>query len=411
MTAAEALAQVRRSQGSRLVAGLVRITGDGALAEDCVQDAFTRAWETWPRTGVPDNPAAWVSRAARHRALDLWRRSKREESKLRSLGEPSAYDDLGTSDDLLGLLFACTHPALALEGQVALTLRWVVGLSITQVSRAFLVSEDTMTRRLNRARTKVRDSGIPFAPAPEPWRVERLAGVLGVVYLLFNQGNDAGPQEDPRFALTSEALRLGRLVVELLPREAEPLGLLALMLLTLARRPARFSDGSVVVLELQDRSLWDRGMIAEGLVALDDALVRGDPGPYVLQAALAGCHARARRAQDTDYTQIAGLYARLEALHPTPVVRLHRAVALGKARGPAEGLALLETLAGESSLEAYPYYYAAQADLMAQLGRHDEARVQYQRAEALAPTEADRVTLERRRLALTPPAIQASSLS
>lgn len=400
MTAAEALAQVRRTQWSRLVAGLVRITGDGGLAEDCVQDAFTRAWETWPRTGVPDNPAAWISRAARNRALDLWRRSRREESKLRALGEPPSTEELGTKDDLLGLLFACTHPALALEGQVALTLRWVAGLSIAEVARAFLVTEDTMTRRLNRAQTKVRDSGIPFAPAPEPWRVERLAGVLGVIYLLFNQGNDAGPDEGPRFALTAEALDLGRLVVELLPREAEPSGLLALMLLTLARRPARFAEGAVVVLEHQDRSLWDQGLLAEGLEVLNDALARGDPGPYVLQAAIAGCHARARRAQDTDYAQIAGLYARLEALHPTPVVRLNRAVALGKARGPAEGLALLETLSGDTSLEAYPYYYAARADLLAQLGRLDEARDDYRRAEALAPTEADRVTLERRRLAL-----------
>jgi len=380
------------------LARLIRITGDWDLAEDCVQDAFLRAWERWPRDGVPDQPGAWLATAAKNRALDRWRRARTEAQKLSLLDlEPTE-----PSEDGLALFFTCCHPALPLEGQVALTLRSVAGLSTADIARAFLVSEDTMTRRLTRARAKIQQAGIPFRGPLEAREPDRLAGVLGVLYLLFNQGNDAGPLEIDRQTLSGEAIRLGRHLLELVPGEGEPRGLLALMLLTHARRPARFTaDGSVVSLEFQDRSLWDRAAAGEGLSLLDQALLSPNPGPYTLQAAISGCHLRARRAEDTDFATIAGLYARLDSLAPSPVVRLNLAVARGLSEGPAVGLALAEALADEPALAGYHLLPAVRADFLGKLGRFAEATQAYREAEALAPSDGDRRFLAGRRASLS----------
>lgn len=394
---AQALAEVQKREGRRLVARLIRITGDWALAEDCVQDALLRAWERWPRDGVPDQPGAWLATVAKNRALDRWRRSKVEAERLTLLETEWGHPSQPTEDGL-ALLFTCCHPALPLEGQVALTLRSVAGLTTADIARAFLVSEDTMTRRITRARTKIQLAGIPFRGPSESGGNERLAGVLGVLYLLFNQGNDAALFEVDRQTLATEAIRLGRHLVELLPREGEPRGVLALMLLTAARRPARFSDdGSLVSLEVQDRSRWDKDAVAEGLVLLDQALLAPLPGTYTLQAAIAGCHARAARAEDTDFATIAGLYARLDSLAPSPVIRLNLAVARGLAEGPAVGLALAEALSNEPALARYHLLPAVRADFLSRLGRHEEAALAYGQAEALAPSEAERRFLAAKR--------------
>lgn len=392
---AQALAEVQKAEGTRLVARLIRITGDWALAEDCVQDALLKAWERWPRDGVPERPGAWLATTARNLALDRWRRTRVEAQKLQRLGVDVAR---GEEDDTLALVFSCCHPALPLEGQVALTLKFVGGLSTAEVARAFLVSEDTMTRRLTRARTKIQQAGIPFQVPADPWRAERLQGVLGVLYLLFNRGNDAPAGVNDQSTLGPEAIRLARLLVELLPTEGEAKGALALMLLTWARRPARYEAGSFITMDLQDRRLWDQRALAEGLALLDDALAT-TPGPYTLQAAIAGCHARAARAEDTDFARIAGLYTRLQVVAPSPVVRLNLAVARGFSEGPGVGLALVEALTEEPSLAHYHYLPAVRAEFLGRLGRVAEALEAYREAEALAPSEADRRFLaEKRRL-------------
>jgi RNA polymerase sigma-70 factor (ECF subfamily) len=284
---------------------------------------------------------------------------------------------------------------------VALTLRTVGGLATADVARAFLVSEATMTRRLTRARTKIEEAGIPFGVPADPWRPERLQGVLGVLYLLFNRGYDAGPAEPHQAVLATEAIRLARLLVDLAPREPEARGVLGLMLLTQARRPARFVDGTLVSLEFQDRSLWERQAVEEGLELVDQAFLAATPGPYTLQAAIAACHARAPQASQTDFGRIAGLYARLEAVSPSPVVRLNLAVARGLAEGPRVGLALADALAGEPALARYHLLPAVRADFLGRLGRHEEAIRAYEQAEALAPTEADRRFLADKRRQLT----------
>ena len=400
---------VQKSDWGRLVARLIRITGDWSLAEDCVQDAIVKAWELWPRTGVPESPGAWLATAAKNRALDRWRRSRVEESKFRLL-EAEAAPGVPEPDDRLALLFTCCHPALPLEGRVALTLRTVAGLSTGEVARAFLVSEDTMTRRLTRAKGKIEQTGLPFGVPEEPWRPERLQGVLGVLYLLFNQGNDAGPDDFDRAGLAEEAIRLTRLVVELLP-EPEPAGALALMLLTRSRRPARFDAGGPVTLDLQNRTLWDRGLITEGQNLLDSALARGDPGPYTLQAAIAGCHSRAARAEDTDFGLIAGLYRRLETLNPTPVVRLNRAVAVGLSEGPRAGLALLDLLFDEPTLAGYYLFPAARADFLGKSGRWAESAAAWAEAARLAPSDHERRFLEARRTSALEEALKEAQSS
>lgn len=400
---AQVLAEVQKAEGTRLVARLIRITGDWALAEDCVQDALVKAWQRWPRDGVPERPGAWLATTARNIALDRWRRTRVEAQKIQRLGADVAR---GEEDDTLALVFSCCHPALPLDGQVALTLKFVGGLSTAEVARAFLVSEDTMTRRLTRARTKIQQAGIPFQVPTDPWRTERLQGVLGVLYLLFNRGNDSPAGINEQSTLGPEAIRLARLLVGLLPTEGEAKGALALMLMTWARRPARYdTDGAFITMDLQDRRLWDQASLAEGLSILDDALSNLDdglttsPGPYTLQAAIAGCHARASRAEDTDFARIAGLYTRLQVVAPSPVVRLNLAVARGFSEGPGVGLALVEALADEPSLAQYHYLPAVRAEFLGRLGRTVEAIEAYRQAEALAPSGADRRFLaDKRRL-------------
>ncbi|WP_236710490.1 RNA polymerase sigma factor [Streptomyces sp. 150FB] len=395
----------------RIVASLIRYTGDWDLAEDCAQEAFARALEHWPHEGVPRRPGAWLTTTARRRALDRLRRAKTEAEVLRKVAampepvhSPGPADaggpggDAGVPDDRLLLIFTCCHPALPPEARVALTLRTLAGLTTGEIARAFLVSEPAMAQRLVRAKNKIRHAGIPFRVPSAAALPGRTASVLAVLYLLFNEGYSASGGADPvRRELTAEAIRLARVVSGLLPDDAEVRGLLALMLLHDARRPARVgADGVVVPLEEQDRTAWDRDVIAEGLSVLDDALLARRPGPYQVQAAVAACHATAARAADTDWPQIALLYRELARMTPGPVVELNRAVAVAMAEGPAAGLALVDALIREGELTGYFPLAATRADLLRRLGRWDRAAEAYREALALVPTDAERRYLERR---------------
>jgi RNA polymerase sigma-70 factor (ECF subfamily) len=375
---------------------LIRTTRDWDLAEDAVADAAERALLTWPRDGVPRNPAAWLTTTAQRRALDVIRRAGTERTKLAELGvqqeldeqvEEAAVDHGAVSDDRLRLVFTCCHPALSMEARVALTLKVVAGLATEEVARMFLVGEATMSQRLLRAKKRVANAGIPYTVPEAADLPERLDGVLAVVYLVFTQGyaGAAAPE------LAEEAIRLGRLLVELMPDEDEARGLLALMLAQHARRDARLVDGELVTLEHQDRSRWDRGAVAE---ALSLTMPHGRvPGPYRLQAELALTHLRAEHADDTDWRRIVRLYERLLDLHPSPVISLNRAIAVGMAESPAAGLLLLEDLAEHPALQGLHLLPAARADLLARAGRTEEAVAEAERAIALAPTEQERQQL------------------
>jgi RNA polymerase sigma-70 factor (ECF subfamily) len=387
------------------VATLIRMTGDWDLAEECVQDAFARALERWPRDGVPHRPGAWLTTTARNLALDRLRRSAVEAAKLREAAELREFSerdgesgDSGISDDLLRLIFTCCHPALALEARVALTLRTVAGLSTAEIARAFLVPEPTMAKRLVRAKQKIRNAGIPYRVPPGHLLPERLGGVLGVLYLLFSEGYAATAGADlVRQGLCAEAIRLAGTLADLMPDEPEVRGLRALMLLHDARRAARLDDaGDLILLEDQDRGSWDADRVAEGTRLLDTALRRGRPGPYQVQAAIAACHATAASAGETDWAQIALLYGRLVMMIPSPVVELNRAVAVAMADGPAAGLALVEHLAGAGALASYHLLPATRAHLLRRLDRTDEAAAAYREALALAPTDVERRYLTRR---------------
>ncbi|MEU4442904.1 RNA polymerase sigma factor [Actinosynnema sp. NPDC050801] len=417
MTVDAEVAELFRAERGRIVATLIRLTGDWDLAEECVQDAFARALECWPREGVPRRPGAWLTTTARNRALDRLRRSGVEAVKLREVAavsdEPaeidgfrvggSGYDgsghdgagEEGFGDDLLRLIFTCCHPALTLEARVALTLHTVTGLTTAEIARAFLVPEATMAKRLVRARQKIRNARIPYRVPPAHLLPERTGGVLAVLYLLFNEGYAAGGGADlVRRELCAEAIRLARTLVDLMPDEPEAVGLLALTLLQDSRREARFDvAGDLVPLDEQDRSCWDGGQVEEGVALLDAALRRGRPGPYQVQAAIAACHATAARAADTDWPQIALLYGELVKLVPSPVVRLNRAVAVAMADGPAAGLVLVDELAGGLTGHLLP---ATRADLLRRLGRTTEARAAYEQALASAPTDVERRHLARR---------------
>jgi RNA polymerase sigma-70 factor (ECF subfamily) len=399
-----AVSESFRAEWGRVVAYLIGLVGDWDLAEECAQDAFARALERWPRDGVPTSPPAWLKTTARNRAYDRLRRASVGETKLKELAvttdstEHREPDESGIGDDRLRLIFTCCHPALPLDAQVALTLRTLTGLTTTEIARAFLVNEETMAKRLVRAKRKIHDAAIPYRVPPAHLLPERLTAVLAVIYGLFNEGYGASAgAELIRVGLCDEAIRLGRLLVELMPDEPEALGLLALMLLHNARRRARLdAAGDMVTLEDQDRGLWDGAAIDEGWVVLDRAMRLRRVGPYQLLAAIAASHDTAPHPADTDWAQIAALYGRLQQLNPTPVVALNRAVAVAMADGPAAGLALVDEIDRSGVLAGYYLLPATRADLLRRLGHRDGAKAAYRQALALAPTDAERRYLARR---------------
>jgi RNA polymerase sigma-70 factor (ECF subfamily) len=407
----------RRDWG-QVVATLIRLTGDWDLSEECAQDAFALALEHWPRDGVPERTGAWLTTAARRRAIDRLRRDAVGTAKLREAavlaapggGSGDGWDGSGDGgpddeaaasgvrDDRLRLMFTCCHPALALESRVALTLRTLAGLATAEIARAFLVPEQTMSKRLVRAKQKIRQAGIPYRVPPAHLLPERTGAVLAVLYLLFNEGYSATSGADLiRQGLCGEAVRLARLLADLMPGEPEVRGLVALLLLHHARRATRVDDaGDLVTLEHQDRTRWDRREIADGVGVLEDALRHGRAGPYQIQAAIAACHATATTAADTDWPQIAVLYGQLARLAPSPVVELNRAVAVAMAHGPAVGLPLVEELEAAGTLAGYHLLPATRADLLRRLDRPAEAAAAYRAALDLAATGVERRYLARR---------------
>jgi RNA polymerase sigma-70 factor (ECF subfamily) len=406
---ADAVERLFLEERSRILATLIRLLGgDFDRAEDALASALEAALRQWPRDGPPENPRAWLIRVARNKAADDARRQTRAERRARQAqdetpvpGEEhheSPSEDAAVPDDRLRLIFTCCHPALPLESQVALTLRTLCGLSTEEIARAFLVSTATMAKRLVRAKDKIRVARIPYRVPDDGELPDRLAAVMAVIYLVFNEGYAATSGDAlVRRDLAAEAIRLGRLLCELVPDRAAPRGLLALMLLHDSRRPSRVSaSGEVVLLEDQDRAGWDRAEIDEGLALVEAALRVGPPDAYSIQAAIAALHARAGSAADTDWAQIAALYTALHALNPSPVVRLNHAVAVGMGDGPASGLRLLDALAAEGALSAFHLLAAARADMLRRLGRHPEAAEAYREALASVGNEPERRFLEGR---------------
>ncbi|HSS34110.1 MAG TPA: sigma-70 family RNA polymerase sigma factor [Solirubrobacterales bacterium] len=409
--ATRAVETVWRIESARLIAGLARIVGDVGLAEDLAQDALVAAIETWPKSGVPDNPGAWLMATARNRAIDLLRRGKTYERKheetAHEIGGQFAIDradfvaeiDDEVGDDLLGLMFTCCHPLLSAQARVALTLRLLGGLTTTEISRAFLTPEKTVAQRLVRAKRTLREARVPLVVPRGEELAARLPSVLEVIYLVFNEGYAASAGEDLiRPALCEEALRLGRILAELAPEEPEAHGLIALLEIQASRAAARLGPGGAPVLLLdQNRSRWDPLLIVRGRRALERAEALPRPlGPYGLQAAIAACHARALRAEETDWVRIAALYAALAHLTPSPVVELNRAVALGMAFGPEIGLKLVDTIAAEPALSEYHLLPSVRGDLLARLGREAEAGAEFLRAAELTANEPERALLLRR---------------
>jgi RNA polymerase sigma-70 factor (ECF subfamily) len=378
------------------------MTGDWDLAEECAQDAFATATDRWRREGVPKNPGAWLTTTARNRAIDRLRRAAKRNEKTREaarlMASTERTDDSGVEDDRLRLIFTCCHPSLSVDAQVVLTLRTLVGLSTVEIARAFLVPEPTMAQRLVRAKRKIRNAGIPYRVPPAHLLPERTAAVLAVVYLLYNEGYSATHGSNLlRIDLSSEAIRLAKLLADLMPDEGDALGLVALLLFQDSRRNARTdAGGDLVPLEEQDRSAWDAVEIDEGWTYLERSRRRGVVGPYQLQAEIASCHAAALRAQDTDWHQIADHYRTLADLIPSPVVQLNRAVSIAMADGPEAGLAMVDEIERSEVLAGYHLLPATRADLLRRLGQFPQAIDAYNAALALASTDAERRYLERR---------------
>ncbi len=405
MNLRELLDKLYRSESRQILATLIRLLGDFDLAEDALHDAFKAALEQWPTDGVPANPRAWLVSAGRFKGIDRLRRSARSDTSLESLAEqPDAAvpdngesDEEGVEDDRLRLIFTCCHPALAPEARAALTLREVCGLTTEEIARAFLTNPSTLAQRIVRAKTKIRDARIPYQ-VPSPAELsERLDTVLQVIYLVFNEGYSASSGEAlTRTDLSAEAIRLGRLLMELLP-EPEVAGLLALMLLHESRRPARTSqEGDLVLLDQQDRLLWNRDLIQEGTALVERALLSRRFGPYTLQAAIAAVHAEAPGADRTDWPQIVALYNLLARIDPSPVVELNRAVAVAMRDGPAAGLSLVDDLLARGDLDDYHLLHSVRADLCRRLGKVDDARAAYKQALTMTQQEPERRFLERR---------------
>jgi RNA polymerase sigma-70 factor (ECF subfamily) len=413
-----AIARAFRDEGPAILATLIRQVGDFGLAEDALQDAFAAAVATWPRDGVPASPGAWITTTARRKAIDRLRRERGLADRIERLAVLAARetaaaacddeeddempDDGAIADDRLRLLFTCCHPALALDARVALTVKSLGGLTTAEVARAFLVSEPTMYQRLTRAKRKIAAAKIPYRVPPAELLPERRDGVLAVIYLVFNEGYAAGDGDRlVRGELCGEAIRLGRLLTNLLPGDPEVLGLLALMLLQDARRGARVDErGEYVALDRQDRTLWDAGRIAEGTHALDEAIAARRPGPYQLQAAIAALHATAADAAATDWVEIATLYAELDRRAPSPVIRVNRAAALAFAGAPEAGLALVRPLLDDPRLARYAPLHAAHAELLRRTGAADAATAAYDRAIAATGNAVQRAELQRRRAAV-----------
>ena len=418
-----AIDAVWRIEASRVIAGLARMVRDVGLAEELAQDALVAALERWPQDGVPDNPGAWLMATAKHRAIDRLRRHRLIDDKhaliahefdadAEQMPDQSATLDDDIGDDLLRLVFTACHPVLSTEAQVALTLRLLGGLTTDEIARAFLVPEATVAQRIVRAKRTLSDAKVPFEVPAAGERGERLAAVLGVIYLVFNEGYSATAGDDwTRPGLCEDALRLGRVLAELMPQDADVHGLVALMELQASRLRTRTGpNGEPILLAEQNRARWDHLLIRRGLVALQRAeTLAGTLGPYALQAAIAACHARARRAAETDWARIAGLYAQLMHASPSPVVELNRAVAVAMAFGPQAGLAVVDGLAKESALDGYHLLPAVRGDLLVKLGRHTEARTEFERAASLTRNARERALMRERAAACVSGAVASDS--
>ena len=400
----ETLNQLYQTESRRILATLIRLLGDFDLAEDALHDAFRIALEEWSTTGMPENPRAWLISTGRFKAIDRLRQQKKFTTPLEAIQEPATLDDdpaqqneQSIQDDQLRLIFTCCHPALAPEARTALTLREVCGLTTEEIARAFLISPATLAQRIVRAKTKIREAKIPYEVPAAPQLPERLHNVLQVIYLVFNEGYSASAGGSiTRVDLSREAIRLGRLLVDLLPA-AEVKGLLALMLLHESRRTARSdSNGDVILLENQDRHLWNQSLIHEGIALVESALRSGEFGTYSLQAAISAVHAEARTAQQTDWPQIVALYDRMLELDPSPIIRLNQAVAIAMRDGPAAGLVLIDQLIQTEDLSDYYWLYSTQADLYRRQGNNVKAAAAYTKALSLTQVEPERRFLQRR---------------
>jgi len=403
----ETIDRIYQVESRRILATLIRLLGDFDLAEDAMHEAFRAALEDWPLKGLPENPRAWLVSAGRYKAIDRLRRQSRFDTPLESIQEtlivldedPAQQDDQSIADDQLRLIFTCSHPALSPEARLALTLREVCGLTTEEIARACLVTPATLAQRIVRAKAKIREAGIPYEIPEKAGLPERLQTVLQVIYLVFNEGYSASSGDSvTRVDLSSEAIRLGRLLLELLP-EAEVRGLLALMLLHESRRLARLDDhGDLILLEDQDRSRWDQDLVQEGISLVEAALRSGHAGPYTLQAAIAAVHAEAGTPEQTHWPQIVALYDRLLELSPSPVIRLNRAVAVAMRDGPEAGLELIDRIKLEADLTDYFWLHSAEADLNRRLGNTAEAEAAYRKALELTHLEPERRYLQKRLL-------------